>query len=462
MGSVKGPVDVLVDLDRTADLPLHAQLERTLRAAIREGRLPASTRLPSSRALAAELGISRGVVTAAYDQLVAEGYLETRQGAPVRVAPGVRAQSPRPPAPSLVGKFAYDFTPGLPDLAGFPRDRWMRSLRSAWRETALDAVGYGDPRGVPELREALAGYLGRVRGAAADAEHLLVCTGFRQGLSLTCRWLQANGIEHVALEDPGWHAQRLIVEEAGLEVTPVPVDADGIDVAALDSSPADAVVVTPAHQFPTGAVLSARRRAELIEWAERGDRLIIEDDYDAELCRGRVGALQGLAPDRVLYVGSASKRLTPGMRLGWMLLPSWMSWALISAKAIEDAGSEITGQLALADFIGRGELERHVRRMRLRYSQRREALLAALARDLPDWRPSAAVGGLHVLVTLPAQVDEPSLLAAAARHGVGLEGLSLHSYTGGCPPGLVLGHASMAEPAIRRGVQLLSGALGSR
>ena len=459
VGANKGPVDLLVELDRRGDLPLHEQLERTLRDAIRGGRLEAGAPLPSSRRLAAELDVSRGVVTSAYGQLAAEGYLQTKQGAPVRVARGVRAQPPRPPTPSLVAQFAYDFSPGLPDLAGFPRDRWLRSLRSAWRETALDAVGYGDPRGVPELREALADYLGRVRGAAAAPEHLLVCTGFRQGLSLTCRWLRGNGIEHVALEDPGWHAQRLIVEEAGLTVTPIPVDADGIDVPALSESGADAVVVTPTHQFPTGVALSAQRRAALIEWAERGDRLIIEDDYDAELCRERVGALQGLAPDRVLYIGSASKRLTPGMRLGWMLPPSWLSWALISAKAIEDAGSEIAGQLALADFIARGELERHLRRMRLRYAQRRETLLAALARELPDWRPYESGGGLHLLTFLPDHVDEPALLAAAARHGVGIEGLSLHSYTGGCPPGLVLGHAHMAQPAIERGVQLLSDAL---
>ncbi len=179
----------------------------------------------------------------------------------------------------------------------------------------------------------------------------------------------------------------------------------------------------------------ARRRAALIEWADRGDRLIIEDDYDAELCSERVGALQGIAPDRVLYIGSASKRLTPGMRLGWMLPPSWMSWALIAAKAIEDAGSETAGQLALADFIVRGELERHLRRMRRRYRHRRERLLAALARELPDWRPSQLGGGLHLTVALPDQTDEPALLAAAARHGVGIEGLSLHSYTGDCPPG---------------------------
>ena len=430
-----------------------------MRDAIRDGRLKAGARLPSSRAFASELGISRGVVTSAYDQLAAEGYLETRQGAPVRVARGMRAHPPRPPAPSLNARFAYDFTPGLPDLASFPRDRWLRSLRAAWRETALDAVGYGDPRGVPELREALADYLARVRGAAADPEHLLVCTGFRQGLSLTCRWLRANGIERVAIEDPGWHAQRLIVEEAGLAVTPIRVDAEGIDIAELKASGAEAVVVTSTHQFPTGAVLSARRRAALIEWAEHGDRLIIEDDYDAELHRERVGALQGLAPDRVLYIGSASKRLTPGMRLGWMLPPSWLSWALISAKAIEDAGSETAGQLALADFISRGELDRHLRRMRLRYARRRETLLAALERELPHWEPSPIGSGLHLMVTLPHCLDEPALLAAAARRGVGLEGLALHSYTGDCGPGLVLGHAYMPEAAIDRGVRLLRDAV---
>jgi GntR family transcriptional regulator / MocR family aminotransferase len=237
---------------------------------------------------------------------------------------------------------------------------------------------------------------------------------------------------------------------------PIPVDEHGIDVAALAASGADAVVVTPAHHFPTGSVLSAQRRAALIDWAERGDRLIVEDDYDAELGAEQVGSLQGLAPDRVLYIGSASKRLAPGMRLGWMLPPSWLSWALISAKAIEDGGSEIAGQLALADFIQRGELERHLRRMRLRYRQRRRALVAALARELPSWRPAPRAGGLHQLVALAPGTDEPALLTAAARLGVGIEGLSQHSYTGAGAPGLVLGHAHLSEPAIARGVQLLS------
>jgi GntR family transcriptional regulator/MocR family aminotransferase len=268
--------------------------------------------------------------------------------------------------------------------------------------------------------------------------------------------MSAVGLRQVALEDPGWHAHRLIVEEAGLAVVPVPVDGDGIDVAALAASGADAVVVTPAHQFPTGAILSARRRAELIEWAETGDRLIVEDDYDAELCHDRVGALQGLAPDRVLYVGSASKRLAPGVRLGWMVAPSWLSWALITSQVIEDGGSEVGGQLALADFIATGELERHLRRMRLRYARRGDNLVAELAQELPGWSPRPSAGGLHVAVDLPKGADEAALLAAAARHGFGLEGMSLHSYTGDCPPGLVLGYGSIADAAVGHVVQSLA------
>jgi GntR family transcriptional regulator/MocR family aminotransferase len=459
MGPHRGPVDLLLSLDRGSDLALHEQLERTLRDAIRLGRVRAGAALPSSRGLASELGISRGVVTTAYEQLVAEGYLETRQGAPVRVARRMRAQTPQTAAPPLLPRFAYDFSPGLPDLAGFPRDSWLRSVRAAWREASLDAIGVGDPRGAPELREALADYLGRVRGVAVEAEHVLVCTGFRQGLSLTCRWLAGQGIRRVALEDPGWHAQRLIVEEAGLEVTPIPVDGGGLDVGALARTTADAVVVTAAHQFPTGVVMNAERRAALIDWAELGDRLIIEDDYDAELCQERVGALQGLAPDRVLYIGSASKRLAPGLRLGWMLPPSWLCWSLISAKAIEDGGSEITGQLTLADFILRGELERHLRRARRRYAQRRQTLLVALARELPEWRPRPSAGGLCVLVDLPADADEAAILGAATRCGIGIEGLSLHSYLGDCPPGLVLGHAGLSDAALTRGIALLGEAV---
>jgi GntR family transcriptional regulator/MocR family aminotransferase len=458
---VAGP-ELLVQLDRSSDLPLHEQLERSLRENIRRGHLPAGMRLPSTRGLAAELGISRGVVTEAYGQLAAEGYLETRQGAPVRVTRAVRATMPREPARSLLPSFPYHFHPGMPDLAGFPRDSWLRSLRAAWREAPLDAVGYGDPRGVPRLREALADYLGRVRGAAADAESMLVCTGFMQGFSLLCRWLHGQGIGAIAVEDPGWHVHRLIAGQAGLQTVPVPVDEQGLSVQVLADSGAGAVLVTPAHQFPTGSVLSSERRAALIEWAEEGDRLIVEDDFDAEYRYDRVavGALQGLAPERVLYIGSASKRLAPGMRLGWMLVPSWLAWQLVAMKAIEDGGSEVVGQLALCDFIERGELDRHLRRMRLRYQQRHDALLRALARWLPQAQTSGAGAGLYELVTLPEDVSEPALLAAAAARGVGMEGLSWHRFAHEGPAGLVLGFGNLSEPAIEQGVRLLGEALG--
>ncbi|HEY3865007.1 MAG TPA: PLP-dependent aminotransferase family protein [Solirubrobacteraceae bacterium] len=463
MANKRGPVggpELLVELDRGGELPLHEQIERSLRGQIRSGRLPADTRLPSTRGLAGELGISRGVVSEAYGQLAAEGYLTTSQGAPVRVAKAVRAASERPPARSLLESFSYDFHPGLPDLLDFPRETWLRSLRTALRDSPLDSLGYGDPRGMPDLREALAGYLGRVRGTDADPEHMLVCTGFMQGLSLLCRALRGRGVERIALEDPGWHRHRLIVQQAGLEVVPIPVDESGLRVDELAATDVPAVLLTPAHQFPTGAVLAPARRAALIEWAAE-ERLIVEDDYDSEYRYDRVavGALQGLAPEQVVYIGSASKRMAPGMRLGWMLLPSWLTWELTAAKTIEDGGSEIVGQLALCDFIARGELDRHIRRMRLRYQRRREALLRALERWLPEARVSGADAGLFELVMLPEGVDEPRLLRAAGERGVGAEGFALHRFAAGGPPGILLGYGNLAEPAIEQGVRLLGEAL---
>lgn len=464
MVSRTGPVgapELLVEIDHASRLPLHEQLERSLRADIRDGRLPAETRLPSTRSLAGALGVSRGVVSEAYGQLAAEGYIETRQGAAVRVARAVRGAASRNAARSLTASFQYDFHPGLPDLASFPRDRWLRSLRVALRDSPTDAVGYGDPRGVPQLREALAGYLARVRGVAADPEDMLICSGFRQGFSILCRWLRAQGIDAVAVEDPGWHVARLIVDQQGLRIIPVPVDEEGLRVDALAATDAQAVLVTPAHQYPTGAVLSRDRRAMLIEWAEQGERLIIEDDFDSELRYegAAVGALQGLAPERVLCIGSASKRLLPGMRLGWLLIPSWLTSPLISSKAIEDGGSEVIGQLALHDFIERGELDRHIRRMRLRYRARRNTLLQALEQSLPEATPRGAPAGLYELVLLPDRVNERRLLDAAAARGVGFEGLALHSFATGGPPGIILGYGNLPQPAIERGCRLIAQAV---
>ncbi|MGN6373729.1 MAG: PLP-dependent aminotransferase family protein [Solirubrobacteraceae bacterium] len=460
--SERADPEVLIELDRRLELPLHEQIERELRGAIRAGRLGPGSRLPSTRGLAAELSVSRGVVSEAYGQLAAEGYLLMSQGAPVRVAGAVRATGTRPSARSLVRARAYEFQPGLPDVVGFPREAWLRSLRAAVGSSRLDALAYGDPRGAPELREALTHYLGRARGADSDPEHMLVCGGFTQGFSLVCRALRSRGVERVAIEEPGWHVHRLIVEQAGLEVVPVPVDGHGLRVDELARSDASAVVVTPAHQFPTGAVLSGERRAALIEWAEE-ERLVIEDDYDAEYRYDRVavGCLQGLAPDHVLHLGSASKRLAPGLRLGWMLMPSWLTWELTSTKMIEDNGSEVVGQLALAHFIERGELDRHLRRMRLRYQQRRAVLLEAVERWLPNARPSHAQAGLFELVHLPEGLDEAAFLHAATALGVGAEGLSLHRFFPGGPPGILLGYANLPEPAINQGVRLLGQAYSS-
>jgi GntR family transcriptional regulator/MocR family aminotransferase len=454
-GPVSGP-EVLVELDRDGELPLHEQIERSLRAQIRAGRLPPGSQIPSTRALASTLGVSRGVVTEAYGQLAAEGYLATRQGAAVRVARVVHGVE-RPPAASLLRQFSYDFHPGLPDLAGFPREAWMRATRAALRDAPLDALGYGDPRGAPSLRETLAGYLGRARGCDADPDHMVLSTGFMQGFSLLCRTLRSRGVERIAVEDPGWHVHRLIVEQAGLEVVPIPVDEQGIAIDALVAADAAAVLVTPANQFPTGAVMTPERRAALIDWA--GDEnLIVEDDYDSEYRYDRVavGALQGLAPERIVHIGSASKRLAPGMRIGWMLLPSWLTWELTASKTVEDGGSEIVGQLTLGQFIADGELDRHIRRMRLSYRARRQALLAALGRWLPQGVvQSHGAAGLFLLVGLPPGVDEGALLRAAATRGVGAEGLSLHRYASGGEPALLLGHGSLAEPAIEHGVRLL-------
>jgi GntR family transcriptional regulator/MocR family aminotransferase len=449
---VLGP-GLLVALRRGDGASLHEQLEQALRDQVRGGRLAPGARLPSSRALAAELGISRGVVLEAYAQLTAEGYLTASQGAPTRVALVSSGERERPPvaATSLGGRARHDFDPGLPDLVSFPRSDWLRSVRAALRDAPFDALGQGDPRGAAKLRNALMAYLGRARGAAPEPEHTIVCAGFTQGFAVLCRALALRGVERLAVESPGWPQHRLIAEAAGLEPAGIPVDEHGISVTELSASGCEAVVLTPAHQFPTGVVLSSERRAALLEWADDEDALIIEDDYDSELRydRDAVGALQGLAPERIAYIGSASKRLGPGMRLGWVLSPSWLTGALTYEKALADGGSPVLDQLAMADFLERGELDRHLRRMRLRYRSRREALLGGVAGALPGARTGGIAAGLFVPVRLPS-VDLDALSAAAATRGVSItvEGSSL-----------VLGFGNLSERAIADGLEALAGAL---
>ena len=392
----------------------------------------------------------------AYEQLVAEGYLASRPGGATTVA---RASGIAHPHRTEVVEpaFAIDFRPGRPDLASFPRAAWMRSVRRALDEAPNDRLGYIDPRGVPEFRGALAAYLDRVRGTDADPADVVVVTGFTQGLRLTAQVLADQGARTIATEMPGQPEARDVVRAAGLRAVPILVDDAGLRVDHLERSGADAVLVTPAHQYPMGAVLSAERRAALIAWATRSGGLIIEDDYDAEFRYDRepIGALQGLAPERVVYIGSASKTLAPGVRLGWLVAPtSWVE-RLATAKALSDQGSPTLDQLAFADFLSSGELDRHLRRTRPMYRGRRDTLLAALSRDLPDLRPVGASAGLHILAWLPTGIDEDALVRAATGAGIRLEGLrSKAADQGG---GIIFGYGSADEPAIERGVHQIGG-----
>ncbi len=453
-------VELLLALDRAEPGPLRAQLEEQLRAAVRDGLLAPGTALPSSRALARELGVSRGVVVEAYDQLSAEGYLASRQGAPTRVADSAFRPVAAAPEPVAARPPRFDFRPGAPDVALFPRARWSASLRRALRDAPDARFDYGDPRGAPELRAALVRYLGRVRGVACDPGRVIVTSGMAQGMALFGRALIARGARRIAVEDPWSTPGRSQLAAAGLEPLPVDVDALGLRVDRLDALAPDAVVVTPAHQFPTGVVLAPERRAALAEWASRSDAFVLEDDYDAEYRydRAPVGAVQGLAPDCVVYAGSVSKTLAPALRLGWLVAPERLAGAIAAEKASDDLGTPVVEQLALADFLERGELDRHLRRTRATYRGRRDALVAALARHLPGCSPAGVAAGLHLVVRLPAAADERAVLERARSGGVGLYGLAEHSLRPHAPA-LLLGYGRIAEPAIDRGVRALAAAV---
>jgi GntR family transcriptional regulator / MocR family aminotransferase len=455
-------LDLLLRLDRAAPEPLRAQLEDQLREAVRAGRLAPGTALPSTRALARELGVSRGVVVDAFAQLAAEGWLSARQGAPTRVAAAARPPSAEAGPPHAERPPRFDFRPGGPDVSLFPRAAWLASLRRALK-TAPDArLDYGDPRGAPELRHALASYLGRVRGVACDPARIVVTSGMAQGFALIGRTVVAAGGRRIGVEEPGSGPGREQLAATGLEPVPVPVDGDGLVTAGLDGARLDALLVTPAHQFPTGAVLAPDRRAELLGWVARSGAVLVEDDYDAEYRYDRqpVGAVQGLDPDRVVYAGSLSKTLAPGLRLGWLAPPDELAEPLTRAKAQDDLGTPVMDQLALADFLERGELDRHLRRTRGEYRRRRDALVSALAAHVPEARVTGVAAGIHLVAHLPEAVDEPAVLAAARARGVGLQGLSEHRMGDGAPA-LILGYGRIAEPAIAPGIRALAAAIRS-
>jgi GntR family transcriptional regulator / MocR family aminotransferase len=453
-------LELHLPLDRTAAEPLHRQLGRGLRTAIRDGRLEGGSPVPSSRALADQLGVSRGIVVEAYEQLVAEGYLVAVPGGATRVAAGgstaVRVARELEPA-----TWRFDFRPGRPDVGEFPRGAWVRALRRALSEAPADRLTYLGGRGVPELRIALASYLNRVRGTAAQPSDVVIASGFAQGLGLIARVLAAGGARRFALEDPFDPEYRAIVRAGGLEPVAIPVDDEGLRVDLLDASRVAGCLVTAAHQFPTGAVLSPERRAALLAWARTSGGTVVEDDYDAEFRYDRepVGALQGLSPDHVIYAGSASKILAPGLRLGWLVAPAPLADRLIAVKEAIDQGSPAMDQLALTDLLEHGEVDRHLRHMRPIYRRRRDTLLAALARHLPRWEPVGASAGLHVLAYLPEDApDEAAIVRAAAADGIAVSGLTPRRTAPG-RPGVVFGYGLITESAIDPGVARLAALL---
>lgn len=454
------PLELLVDLAGPG--PRTKRLEQTLRAAVREARLRPGTALPSSRALARELGVSRGVVGAAYAQLGAEGYLVVRQGAAVRVAD----VEPAPPVREAVPDSSprYNLRPDLADYASFPRQEWLASLRVALREATDEELGYGDARGSVRLRVALASYLGRTRGAVVEPERTFVTVGFANGVGAVCRVLLGRGARRIGVENPGHLAVRRIVAASGLELVPLGVDEDGLRMDDVVAADPDAVLATPAHHFPTTAVLARDRRAALLDWAESRGALVLEDDVDAEFRydRSPVGALQGLAPERVVYLGSTSRTLAPALRLGWAVVPSSLVEHLIADVRGTILAPPVLDQSALADFIARGELDRHVRRMRLRYRRRRDVLVRALERNLPALEVAGVAAGLHVVAALPSGWREDVALTRAREHGIALSGLREHRFTRHGPAALLLGFARSNEAALRAGVRALASALEAR
>jgi GntR family transcriptional regulator / MocR family aminotransferase len=441
-----GP-ELLVALDRRRAEPLRAQLEATLREAIRGGRLQVGERLPSSRIMARELGVSRGLVQDCYAQLQAEGYLSSQAGSATRVAGGGHSAAPAPEPAPAAPRLKIDFRPGVPDLSSFPRTDWLWAMRETLRDVPNADFDYGDPRGAARLRTVLAAYLRRVRSAAAEPENTLICGGFAQGLDLVLRVLATHGVKQVAFEDPGYGDADTsqVSAHAGLHAVPGPVDERGVDVDALAASGARAVVLTPAHQSPTGVVLAPERRQALVAWANEHDAMIMEDDYDAEFRYDRrpVGALAARAPDCVVYLGSTSKSLGPGLHLGWMVAPAALHDVLATARDLVSGFSATLDQLALVHLIESGAYDRHLRRMRRTYQQRRSALLTALAAAAVPGAPAASMdAGLHILWHLPDGTDEAAVLERARASGLALLGLSQCRVAAGSP-GLVLGYGNV-------------------
>ncbi len=436
---------------------LRARVEHALREAVRSGQLAPGSRLPSTRALCAQLGVSRGVVVDVYSQLAAEGYLQTRRGGGTRVAGVAVADGTSSASAMPVSSVRHDLNPYRPALDGFPRTAWLSALSRVLRSAPDEQLAYPDPAGTPELRASLAAYLGRVRGVRATPEQIVVTGGTRQAVDLLWSVLVAKGARRVAVEQPGWRGISETAVDAGLLTVSLPVDQDGLVVERLWHEQVHAVALAPAHQFPTGTILSASRRLELVQWARERGGLIVEDDYDAEYRYDRqpVGSLQGLAPEQVAYAGSTSKTLAPAIRLGWLVLRPRLAERVAVLQRRRGSMPSPLNQLALADLIERGELDRHLRRQRRGYSRRREVLLEALAAKLPEARVSGAAAGLYVVVGFPDDLSEEAVLAEARARGVALEG------RGGDSPALVIGYANLAEDGVAPAVDALAASVGA-
>lgn len=449
------PTWAIGGLDLFLDLPAarpRRGLEDALRAAVTDGLLLPGTRLPATRTVAADLGIARNTVAQVYEQLAAEGWLTSRVGAGTWVALPVADprpdRSPRPPAARPVARTPrVDLRAGLPDATGFPGREWAAAVRRAVLDAPAGALGYPDPRGVPAAREALAGYLARTRGVRAAAEHVVLARGFGGLLAVVCRALAAAGASRIAVEEYGHQRHRDTIAAAGMAVVPLPVDRDGADVARLADLGADAVLLTPAHQFPTGVALAPDRRLAVVRWAAAAGALVLEDDYDGEFRfdRRAVGALQALAPEHVLYAGTASKSVGPGLGLAWAVAPERLVAPLARETELLGGGPSGVDQLALAAFVRAHELDRSVRRLRQHYRTRRARVAAVVAERLPGCAVGGLPAGLHCLVELPAGTPEAAVVAAAARRGVRLEGLSAFAAAGADEsrrPAVVVGYGA--------------------
>jgi GntR family transcriptional regulator / MocR family aminotransferase len=449
---MSGGPEILLHLDRSHPETLAGQLRSGLRDAVRNGRLPAGTRLPASRVLAQDLGVSRGVVVDAYAQLVAEGFLVTRPGSATVVSDAVGTGAMHLPwfhsrrDPQRLRQPELDLRPTGPDLSLFPRSQAARTFTELFRYLPAAEFGYTGPWGVTRLRQQLAAHLGRVRAAMAPVDGIVVVTGGTQALTITARTLALADHHRIAVEDPGDPMDRHLLLAHGLEPVPVPVDGDGLSVSALRDTGCRAVLASPGCQFPTGTVMSAARRASLLEWAVTSSALVVEDDRRADFHFGRraLACLQGMRPAHVIMLGSISRTLAPGMRLGWIVPPPSLLQAIAETKRDDDFGSGILEQHALASWLEAGHYDQHVRHARRAYGARRAELSRQLDRYFPGWPQHGVAAGLEILLELPAGVSERHVVAHARQLGLGLSALGPMRVTSAGPPGLVLSYARLA------------------